>query len=207
MGTTEQLTKNPICHLCKENELTDEEVAMHKNGQATCWFCTAAIFIKLEKPEMIPNPAQYGRPDETKESAMARVLAKEKFNAPIDVQAVQQGTPPAPGHQAPQLTGNPAPMLTFNDTDRKQFSLQFGVDPIAKVKPTEVIVYGATEDTYLKFSIPLQVDIKEQNEMKRILGGVLDIFGKLLKYGPQFASTLIELQAINPEMFLGGGKK
>jgi hypothetical protein len=204
--STEQLTKRPLCVICKEVELTDEEVAMYKSGLGACWYCVAETFIKIENPEMVPSAEQYGRPGETKESAMARLLAKEKFKMPIDVEAVQQGTTPAPGHQAPALTGHPFTELKFNDVDRKNFSLSFGADPTPKIKPTEIIVHGATEDTFMKFSIPLQVDTKEQQEIRRIMAGMLDVFGKLLKFGPQFASTLIELQSINPEMFLGGKK-
>lgn len=201
----DQLTKNPLCPLCKDVQLTNEEVALYKDGRGGCWYCIAGTFIQMDMADSIPDPVTYGRSGESKQTAIARFVQKKKFG-PIDAAAVETGNPPAPGHEAPILTGKPITRMLFNDQERKEFSLAFGVDPVPKVKPTEVIAYGASEDTYMKFSIPLSLDVKEEEEIKRIMKGMLDIFGKLLKFGPQFASTLLELQQINPEMFLGGRK-
>lgn len=207
MDAVNQLTQRPVCPVCKTIELTNEEVAMYKDiSKRTCWYCVAETFAAMGMEDQIPDPAMYGRPGESKDVQIQRSKQKH-FKAPIDPGAVAKGGAPAPGHVAPTISGQPiAGQLRLSDQERKDFIKQFGVDPAPKVKPTEIIVPGATEDTYLKFSIPLPVDAAEEKEIKRILSGMLEIFGKLLKYGPQFASTLIELQAINPEMFLGGKK-
>ena len=207
MDATNQLTQRPVCPVCKETELTNEEVAMYKDvTKRTCWYCVAETFAAMGMESQIPDPAMYGRPGESKDVQIQRSKQKH-FKAPIDPTAVAKGGAPAPGHVAPTIQGHPiAGQLRLSDQERKDFIKLYGVDPAPKVKPTEIIVPGATEDTYIKFSIPLPVDAAEEKEIKRILTGMLEIFGKLLKYGPQFASTLIELQAINPEMFLGGKK-
>lgn len=200
---TNELTKLPICPICKERELTNEEVAAATNGRGTCWYCVADTFIDMQMEDQIPDPVRYGRRGESKEERI-KYRKEMTLKPPIDANAAINGTPPAPGHVAPAIPGKTlSTQLRFNDQERKDFANKFGMDPVPNIKPSEVIVYGATEDTYLKFSIPLPIDVKEEQEIKRIMGGMLEIFGKLMKYGPQFASTLIELQAINPEMFLG----
>ena len=204
MAEQDQLTMRPICPVCKEVEMTNEEIAKKATGKGSCWYCIADTFVQMDMETSIPNPTIYGRPGESIKAAILR--SKEKHaKKPIDKEAVETGAPPAPGKVAPNLPGAPAAsQLRFSDQERKDFLNKFGIDPGVKTNPSEIVVPGATEDTYMKFSIPLTIDAAEEKEIKRIMTGMLDIFGKLLKYGPQFASTLIELQAINPEMFLGG---
>jgi hypothetical protein len=207
MSAVNQLTNLPVCPICKDVELTNEEVALYKDvSKRACWYCVAQSLAAMGMESQIPDPAMYGRPGESKDAQIQRSKQKH-FKEPIDPGAVSKGGVPAPGHVAPNIQGQPiAGTLRLTDQERKDFIKNFGIDPLPKVKPTEIVVSGATEDTYLKFSIPLPVDAAEEKEIKRILGGMLEIFGKLLKYGPQFASTLIELQAMNSEMFLGGKK-
>lgn len=207
MESTSQLTQRPVCPVCKEVELTNEEIALYKDAsKRTCWYCAAQALAAMAMEDNIPDPALYGRPGESKDAQIQRAKQKH-FRPPIDAKATKEGGAPAPGHVAPTISGQPlATQLRLSDQERNDFIKEFGIDPIPKMKPTEIIVQGATEDTYLKFSIPLPVDTNEEKELKRIMAGMLEIFGKLLKYGAQFASTLIELQNINPEMFIGGKK-
>jgi hypothetical protein len=202
----DQLTKRPICSLCKTEELTNEEVALYKDGRGSCWFCVADTYIQMNIRDQIPPPEKYGRPGESIDAQVERSKNKH-FKQPIDAAAVANGTAPAPGHVAPSIPGQTVHSLKLTEQERKDFTLAYGTDPVPKVKPTEIIVHGATEDTYIKFSIPLPIDAENEKEIKRLMTGMLDIWGKLLKYGPQFASTLIELQAQNPEMYLGGRGK
>jgi hypothetical protein len=202
---TAELTKRPLCSLCKEKELTNEEIAMYKNGNGPCWFCTADTFLQMNMKDQVPPPERYGRPDESVDAQELRSKQKH-FKQPIDQVAAAAGTAPAPGHAVPVFPGQQMQALKLTEQERKDFSLAFGTDPVPVARPSEVIVHGATEDTYMKFSIPLTIDAENQKEITRIMQGMLEIFGKLLKYGPQFASTLIELQAQNPEMYLGGRK-
>jgi hypothetical protein len=201
----DELTLRPLCSLCKTEQLTDEEIAMYANrGQrGACWFCVARTFVLMENPGSIPSPVGYGRPLATVEEAVAKAPIPGT-QPKLDPIAMTTGTPPSPGTVAPVLTGNSVNMLSFNDTERKQFALQFGVDPLAKVKPTEVIAYGATEDTYLKFSIPLPITRDEDVEIQRLLKNALELLGKFIKYGPQFAASLQELQSMGPEQIIGG---
>lgn len=204
----DQLTKRPLCVLCKKIELTAEEVDDIYGGQrGACWYCVADTMLKMDQGSMIPDPVKYGRPGETIAAAIARYEKNKTDNPPIDAAATVNGTAPAPGHVAPALTGQPVNQLQFNDQERKDFAAKFGIDPIPKTKPTEIVVYGANEQTYFKFSIPLPIDQKEEQEVKRIMQGMLEIWGKLFKYGPQFASTLLELQNTTPEMLIGGRGK
>lgn len=224
--TPDQLTKLPICPVCKREQLTNEELSREQDAnKRRCWFCLVESLISMGMEAAIPEPAEYGRPHLTKEDGIN--YAKQKFfraampdvadaiaqaaatsPAPTGVGPVTQPVaPPSPtAPQKPVLVGGPSP-IKFDDTQRKEFAEKFGMDPIPKNQPYEIIVHGANEDTYMKFVCPVQVDLAEQREIQRIMGGMLEIFGKLLKYGPQFAATLIELQNMSPEMFLGGRGK
>ena len=205
---TDQLTQRPLCPICKTNELTNEELTMRtlNRTKGACWFCVVNSLVQMQMEVNIPDPTKYGRPEASIEEQIA-ITRQKHARPPIDATAVETGSTPAPGHVAPILTGQSmGAQLRFTDQERKDFSLGHGFDPAPKVKPTEVIVHGATDDTYMKFSIPLPIDVKDEVEIKRIMQGMLEIFGKLLKYGPQFAGTLLELQAMGPEMFLGNRK-
>ena len=201
----EQLTKRPLCSLCKEVELTNEEVAMYKDGRGSCWYCVADTFIQMNILDQIPPPQAYGRPGESIDAEIIRSKQKH-FKPPIDATATMNGTAPALGHVAPVIPGQLLQPIKLTELERKEFALTFGSDPVPSAKPTEIVVHGATEDTYLKLSIPLPIDADCEKEVRRIMGNILDIWGKLFKYGPQFASTLIELQAQNGEMYLGSRK-
>lgn len=201
-----QLTVNPICPICKSVQMTNEETAKAIDGKGRCWYCILESFVQMGMEQLIPDPAAYGRPNETKANGIAR--ANQKFLRPAITQDVVDAVNAAPGAQLQQP--GKAKNLTFTipvkftDAERKSFIAQFGVDPQPKVVPTEIIVHGAGDDTYMKFSFPHAIDVKEAEEIKRIMGSMLEIFGKLLKVGAQFASTLIDLQSMSGEMFIGG---
>jgi hypothetical protein len=160
--------------------------------------------------EYIPEPAEWGRPGETKEAGIERAKAKA-FRPMSPAEAIKQmiqGTaadsPAQPAQPVKKVLQMPAQSAALSEEDRKAFIVKHGIDPVPRVTTYEIVVHGATDDTYLKFGCPMpSIDLAEEREMKRIMGGMLDIFGKLLKYGPQFAGTLIELKNISPEMFLG----
>lgn len=201
-----QLTVNPICPICKTVQLTNEEIAKSADGKGRCWYCICDTFSQIGMETLIGDPAAYGRPNETVESGIAR--SKQKFLRPAIDQATIDAVAAAPGATL-AVPGKAKPLnstvpIKFTDAERKAFITSFGTDPQPKVVPTEIIVHGTGDDTYLKFSVPVAVDAKEEQEIKRILGSILDIFGKLLKVGPQFASTLIDLQSMSGEMFIGG---
>lgn len=221
--TPDQLTKLPICPGCRKEELTNEELARASDpGARRCWFCVAKGLISMGMEGNVPDPAEFGRPYISKEEGINYTKGTLFRTSMPDVAAAiaqaAEGTPPpigtAPGQSIPtpppqkpllQFTG-PTP-IKFDETQRTEFAARFGIDPVPKSQPHEIVVHGANEDTYMKFVCPIQVDLAEERELKRIMGGMLEIFGKLLKYGPNFAATLIELQAMTPEMFLGGRGK
>lgn len=164
----------------------------------------------------IPDPTEFGRPGETKEHGIQ--ISKEKRFRPIDTNAALAqmtqnlsqtpgGAAPAPGAAPgtkPVLQMSGVSNIPLSEAERKAFIVKFGADPAPKSTPYEIIVHGTHEDLYLKFSCPVQIDLSYERELKRIMGGVVDAFGKLVKYGPSFAATLIELENINGSMFLGG---
>lgn len=214
-----QLTLHPICPICHDVELTDQELGKGKDtGVLQCWYCLVDTMVKGGMGEMyIPDPASYGRSGETKDHGIQ--LAKEKWFRPINTndalaqvtknlaqpiagQPQAPGTAPGPGKPVLQMPG--ATNVPLTDAERKAYILKFGVDPTPTNKPYEIVVHGTHEDLYLKFSCPVQIDLSYERELKRIMGGVVDSFGKLLKYGPQFAATLIELENLSGSMFLGG---
>jgi len=203
-----QLTVNPICPICKSVQLTNEEIAMSADGKGRCWYCIVESFSQMGMEQLIGAPEKYGRHGETIENAIAR--SKQKFLRPPIDQTVIDAVAAAPGAQLQQpgkAKSLPATVpLKFSDTERKAFATSFGIDPQPKVTPTEIVVHGAGDDTYMKFSFPHAIDAKEEQEIKRIMGVMLEIFGKLLKVGAQFASTLIDLQTMSGEMFIGGKK-
>jgi hypothetical protein len=210
-----QLTQHPICPICHEVELTDQELVKAKGtGINQCWYCLVDTMIKSGINEMfIPDPTEFGRAGETKEHGIQ--LAKEKMLRPInptDALAQMQrnlaqpvtATPGAAPTMKPVLQGSQAVNIPLSEQERKEFIMKFGIDPAPKNKPYEIVVQGTHEDLYLKFSCPVQIDLSYERELKRIMGGVVDSFGKLLKYGPAFAATLIELENLSGSMFLGG---
>lgn len=203
-----QLSARPICPICKDVPLTDEEIALSVDGKGRCWYCIVESFHQLGMEALIQPPAKYGRPNETIDGALAR--AKQKFLRPTIDQTVIDAVNAAPGaHIQPPGKAKALPTtapIKFSDAERKAFVTSFGVDPQPKVVPTEIVVHGAGDDTYMKFSFPHPIDAKEEQEIKRIMSVMLEIFGKLLKVGAQFASTLIDLQTMSGEMFIGGKK-
>jgi len=222
----DQLTKLPICPICKREQMTNEELAKNADpSQRRCWFCLAESLVSMNMEQAIPEPVEYGRPNITKEEGI--IYTKQKFFRAAmpnvaDAIAEASATSPSPTGVAPftnstspqvgQAISPTKPLLTlggaapikFDETQRTEFAVKFGMDPVPKNQPYEIVVHGATEDMYIKLVSPVPIDLAEQREIQRILGGILEIFGKLLKYGPQFAGTLIELQSMSPEMFLGG---
>jgi hypothetical protein len=213
-----QLTVLPICQVCRKTQLTNEELAIAKDKgtQPRCWYCLVDALVQIQSEQSIPDPTEYGRPGETKEHGIQ--LSKEKLFRPINVKdAISQmnqnlASPPTPATAAtpaagqsikPVLPMSGAGAIPFTDAERKEYILKFGADPTPRNTPYEIIVHGQHEDLYLKFSCPVQVDLSYERELKRIMGGVVDVFGKLMKYGPSFAATLIELQNTSSDMFLG----
>ena len=211
MSAPDQLTKRPLCPVCKTNQLTDEELAKAGTdiNKKRCYFCLCESLVNMDMIEAVPEPAEYGRPNIKRDEAI--LLVKQKFfratpGSIEDIPAASATTTtgaPTSIPQKPILTGGPAP-IKFDDNERKTFTAKFGMDPVPKSQPDEITVHGANEDTYIKFVCPVQIDLAEKREIQRLLAGMLEIFGKLLKYGPQFAATLIELQNMSSEMFLGG---
>jgi len=220
--TPDQLTKLPICPVCKREQLTNEEVALTSDpNKRRCWFCLVESLISMGVEGAIPEPAEYGRGHISKEDginytkqkffraampSVEEVIAQISTNSPAPMGTSPGSLPPVTPPTKPILTSTAPATIKFDETQRAEFATKFGVDPISKSQPHEIVVYGASEDTYMKFVCPIQVDLAESREIQRLMGGMLEIFGKLLKYGPQFAATLIELQGMTPEMFLGGRK-
>lgn len=211
----DQLTRRPICPVCKKVQLTDEEVARAADPtKRRCWYCLAESLISMGAESSIPDPMESGRKmtkEEGIEQAKAR-NAKILRASPSDIisaiteasneQGAQEVTIQDVAGSKPVLTPT-SQHVQLSDAERAQFITAFGMDPMPKDIPYEIVVYGATESTYLKFGFAVPIDLNEQRELQRIMGGVLEIFGKFLKYGAQFTAALLELQALASEMFLG----
>lgn len=211
----DQLTRRPICPICKTVQLTDEELGRDSDPmKRRCWYCLAESLIGIGEEAAIPEPAVYGRPMSKQEGIEQARSRNQKLlrGSPTDIIAAITNAAPENAAVDMQTIAGSKPVLTsggnspiqMSDTQRAEFVAKFGVDPLPKSNPYEIVVYGATEDTYLKFGCPIPIELAEQRELQRIMAGVLEIFGKFLKYGAQFAGALIELQSLASEMFLGG---
>lgn len=218
MSDTGQLTLRPICPVCKKTQLTDQELARAKDTGTPqrCWYCLVDALVQLQSEESIPHPQEFGRPEETRENGIS--LAKEKTFRPINVGAalkdmqnsIQDPVAPAPAvGQSPAIPiikpilQTPPTSLPFTESERKEFAMKFGTDPVPKPAGHEIVVHGAHEDFYLMLHCPTPIDLSYERELKRIMGQLVDITGKLLKYGPNFAATLMELEAMSGAMFIG----
>lgn len=209
--TPSQLTQLPICPVCRRIQLTNEELAKASDPKnRRCWFCLAESLITMGLEAAIPDPSEHGRSPMTKEEGIEEV--KQKFFRPSITEAIAEAanveSPVSKKRsQEPLLQPTLSIPVKFDETERKEFAVKFGMDPTPKSQLYEIVVHGATEETYMKYVCPIPADLGEEREMKRIMTGMLEIFGKLQKYGPQFAATLIEMQNTSPEMFLGGRGK
>jgi hypothetical protein len=217
----DQLTKNPICPSCREEMLTDQEIARARNSpglDAQCWFCLARALVNMGHENGIPDPAEFGRANIDKTAAIGMMQFQGQRGAPTTLgDAVHKAlsTPPAAMDRMPQqgtqAFGNkpvinmPAPIadVRLSEEERKDFIKKHGVDPTPRGALYEIVVHGAMEDLAMKLTLPVAIDAAEEREIRRIMQGFIDIIGKLLKFGAQFAATLIELQNSSSDMFLG----
>jgi len=207
INTPNQLTKLPVCPSCRRQQLTNEElVKVGDPKDRRCWFCVVEGLITMGFEGSIPEPAEYGRAPMTKEEGIE--IVKQKFFRPTITEAIAEATnadSPASQKRAqdPLLQPTVSAPIRFDETERKEFAIQFGMDPVPKSQIYKITVHGANEETYLQYGCPVAAELGEEREMKRIMSQMLEIFGKLQKFGPQFAATLIDLQSTQTEMFLG----
>ena len=140
--TPDQLTKLPICPVCKKEQLTNEELSKASDpNQRRCWFCLVESLVSMGMERAIPEPAEFGRPHLTKEdginytkqkffrAAMPNVAdaiaqAAETSPPPTGVGPVTQPiAPPAAGvPQKPILTLGGAAPIKFDEAQRTEFA-------------------------------------------------------------------------------------
>jgi len=194
-----QLSTNPLCSLCKTIELTKEEMNRSTVGSpAACWFCIATTLIHCEDEGSIPEPYLHGRSELVKNDEIAKI--KEKLKKPV----LKASDFLADKNE--QILENEEKPIMLSDNERKEFITKFGCDPYPKSNSTVITAYGATEETFLQFKIPVQIPSDEKQELHRIMQNMVNIFGSYSKYGGQFTKTLLELQKMDETMFLGGSR-
>jgi hypothetical protein len=173
--------KNRLCPRCKR-ELTDEEMA---NKAQACWLCLAAYLKSIDETPNIPDPATYGRPNGWEElKAIEDTSAIKKLSA---------ATADAPATKE---------SVILTEDERKQMMINFGIDPESPEPVTVITVKGKNDDTYLQFSVRGNVAPDVRKEFERWMKVQLDVMGTILTFGPNYASTLLQMKMMSGMEFL-----
>lgn len=175
--------KNPICKNCLKEELTDEEALMGRQTGYQCFYCIA--YLSLQANGIMPDPSRYGRAGVTKEEVLAHNA--QTFQPPQSAQETKTKS-------APQLPEGMQKALIDAGVVKQQLTGN---------NITTIIAHGSNEQTYIKFEVPGNIPEAYQQEFERLLKEMLNLFGNVLAFGPNFTSTLQQLKKINFDMFLG----
>ena len=86
----------------------------------------------------------------------------------------------------------------FSLDERLEFNIKYGWDPIKPEPPTEFVVFGDNEDTYIKLSFGAPIQIKDERlrrKFETVLKTTFDALCQMATFGPMnTAATLDKLQ-------------
>ena len=175
---------NPVCITCKR-ELTDQETL---DKRKECWYCIAETYSRLKWDGNIPPPETWGRPG----AKLTDVVQQSKLAAIT--------TPSSSGTVAPNMSSD----ITWTEEERKSYMTKFGVDPAGNVPVTVITVKNSSngDDAYMQFSVRGVVAEEYKKEFERIMRNMLNTFGSVLAFGPNFGIILDNLRLSKSDQFL-----
>jgi hypothetical protein len=173
--------RNRLCPKCKR-ELTDEEEA--KKVQM-CWICLAVYLKEIGEEATTPDPGTYGR-----------VAGYKELETQLKTQSLQTMTNSSAPTQ-PQIDTPP-----ISTEERTEIIRQFGVDPLAAAPVTTIVVKGRNDDTFLQFSTRGLISPEMRKEFERWMKVQLEVMGTVMTFGPNYASTILQMKMMSGMEFL-----